>query len=464
MLYRWGWTLFHATSGTKLSKRPRGIALPLVMLILLMVIGFTVASGLLTSQNYTNAAGRERGLQAQHAFRAGVATALERLTKDESWNPTEASPYESFLDQNQTVGFRVWLEGINRNSDAPVTTSTGRILARGQAAIRVTPLVNGQEVAGGFAGAGTTPILMRPPARFEQNILHSSENSSLVLMEQSKYYSYHSDGAVAPATSGFPDYSGSGSPPGENKNAVIRSTGTLRANAGVVVYGHVAYPDADKLDFIRHTSAVVVGGRQSFDGMPAPMIFTPPEEADESATTAFVNENENVTLSPGLYGGLVVMEGGTLTLQRGGTYTFLGVEGVLELRTGAKLKLSGPADQSCVIYTNRLSFWGGNVVNMPAAGANPPRPVELQTYLVPWKWGIDSSPRAPFLRLGVGSQVAAVIGGHDAASWVEPGVKLFGAFYGDMRESGNLESHFDEALLGEVLEGKTEWVVVNQGG
>ena len=33
-----------------------------------------------------------------------------------------------------------------------------------------------------------------------------------------------------------------------------------------------------------------------------------------------------------------------------------------------------------------------------------------------------------------------------------------------MRDYGsNISSHFDEALLGEVLEGQTEWVVVNQG-
>ncbi len=459
MLYQWGWILFHATSRAKFSGRPRGVAIPVVMLILLMVIGFTVATGLLTFQNYTNAAGRERMLQAQYAFRAGVATAMERLTKEKPF------PHTGYLDESETVGFRISLEGLNRDSDAPIMTPTGRTLARGQAAIRVTTLVNGQEVTGGFAGAESSLILMRPPARFEQNILHSPKDSPLVMREDSKYYSYDSSGTVAPATSGFPDYSGSPAPPVENQNAVVRSTGTLRANANVVVYGHVEYPNADEQDFIRHISAVVTGGRQSFDGLPAPMIFTPPDGTDENAATAFVSGN--VSLDPGIHGGVVVLDGGTLTLQRGGTYTFLGIDGVFELRENAKLELVGPVDQSCVIYTNRLSFWTNSAVNMPSDPLDMPRPVELQAYLVPWKWGGDSSydsiPTAPFLRLGEGSRVAAVIGGHDATAQVESGAKLFGAFYGDMSESNSLESHFDQALLGEVLEGRTEWVVVNQG-
>ena len=98
------------------------------------------ASGSLTYQNFTNASGRERTLQARYAFRAGVATAMAKLTADPSWCPVEGSEYVEYLDAHQAVGFKVWLEGINLDSDAPLTTSSGCTLVRGQAAIRVVPL------------------------------------------------------------------------------------------------------------------------------------------------------------------------------------------------------------------------------------------------------------------------------------------------------------------------------------
>ena len=68
MLYQWDLILF---PGTK-PRRPRGVAVVVVMMMLLLVIGFTTAAGLITHQNYTNAAGRERMLQARYAVRSGL--------------------------------------------------------------------------------------------------------------------------------------------------------------------------------------------------------------------------------------------------------------------------------------------------------------------------------------------------------------------------------------------------------
>lgn len=323
-------------------------------------------------------------LEARYASRAGLATALERLTYDPVWSPTESSPFVGYLDGGQRIGFRVWLEGINRDSDTPVTTSTGRTLTKGQAALRVVALVNGQEIAAGFGGAEQTQILVKPEVRFEHNLFlnvaasdeldieHTAFPLSLPQADVVRYLSYDSEGSILPFTSG-------GTPPADNRRASVRTLGNVHLG-NAAVFGKLVLPTART---IKPSGGSVLDSEERLDEAHIPYRFAAPDGADPAMPNTVISGA--VSLAPGIYGDLDVLPGATVRLRRGAEYTFLGKGGILSVESGGRLELEGPvSDGPCVVYLHSVSAQPGSVVNMPATAGEAPKPVELQIYQVPW--------------------------------------------------------------------------------
>ncbi|MCA9781216.1 MAG: hypothetical protein KC800_31060, partial [Candidatus Eremiobacteraeota bacterium] len=415
-------------------------------MMLLLVIGFTTAAGLITHQNYTNAAGRERVLQARYAVRSGLATAMDQLNTDPTWAPTQASPYEAYLDPQNEVGFRVWLEGINLDSDTPVASSSGEMLERGQAALKVIALINGREISTGFGGAERSVIMMRPPVKFDHNVF---DLASPILCDSpagAVYLSYDSSAGVLPHTAG--------APPAANSNASVRSLEDLSMGGSTQVYGElVMSPNSTIYNAGSYSSLRVL------DEMEVPLRFITPQGVNEDAPAPDQYINADMSLAPGVYGDLYVTAGTTLTLERGGEYAFLGTVGLIKLDAGARIVVDGATTDPCVIYSHGL-FTGPNCrMNIPSAPGDPPRPAELQFYNVGWK-GCDEFE----IELGDGSEGAFVMAGDNARYYIRDNVKVFGALYGIlMHVGGGTQFHYDSSLAGRILEGRSQWILINQG-
>ena len=416
--------------GRRSGRRPRGVAVVVVMMMLLIVIGFTTASGLITHQNYTNAQGRERQLQARYAIRSGLATAMDRLNTDPTWAPSEASPFEDYLDPQNEVGFRVWLEGINLNSDTAVASTGGEMLERGQAALKVVALIDGREISSGFGGAEQTVIMMKPPPIFDHNIFDLASPILADAPPGAVYLSYDSGGR----TMDSPSFGG-----------------TAR------VYGKMVVPP--NLTMNNEAPGGSYDSIEVQNEIHVPYRFIPPEGVDEDSPPADKVVGADMTLAPGTYGDLYVDPGVTLTLERGGEYAFLGPIGQIELGADAAIVLDGPSTEPCVVYAHGFITRANCRVNMPASAGDPPRPKDFQLYFVGWR-NCDSFE----LELGDGTEASLVMAGENARYVIGDNVRLFGSLYGIlMWVGGGAQFHHDSALVGEILEGKTQWVLINQG-
>jgi hypothetical protein len=410
-----------------------------VMLMLLLVSSFTTAAGLLTNQNYTNTAWKERNLEARFAYRAGLSTAMANLTANPAWAPTEASPLVDYLDDSERVGFKVWLDGINANSSTPVISASGLALQRGQAALRVVSLVNGKEISSGFGGAETTPIITRPTTVFNHNLLQPDPGRTLSLSTgPSAFLSFNSAAGILPWDS-LPAL-----PPSDNQNASVRAFNHIDL-AQTTVYGQAILPTSSTLSV---GGGGVNGELRDDDGF-LPLKYAPPEGAGLSTPPT------SGAIAPGLYSALTTPNGANITLERGGVYffsdIFVGQDNVWNL--------SGPpSDGPCVIYTHTFWLDDDTSVNLPAPGV-PPQPGELQVYGTPMD-GCD----IPSVILRSGVRAAFVTAGNNMKLEMESNSKLYGAVIAsEVTLAPSIEIHYDEALLGVIQEGESEWVMVNQG-
>jgi hypothetical protein len=411
-----------------------------VMLMLLLVASFTTAAGLLTQQNYTNTAWRERNLEAQYAFRAGLSTAMEKLTANPAWAPTEASPYVEYLDASERIGFKVWVDGINTDSDTPVTSATGLSLSRGQASMRVIALVNGREMSSGFGGAESTPIIVRPPMEFSHNLMQPDPALPLILSAApASLLSYNSGGGILP-WNGLP-----AAPPPDNQRASVRSLSDIDL-AATRVYGEAILPTISSLSLGGGSS----NGEVRLDDAYLPRKFSPPDTSGGLASPP-----GSGAITPDNYGVLSTGDGATLSLSRGGVYFFSDIF----LGPNNTLDLTGPAaDGPCVVYTHSFDVGANGRINMPALGL-PPIPSELQIYGTPMD-GCDQ----PGVTLQNNAEAAFVTAGNNMGLKLQDDSKLYGAAVAANISIGtNVEVHFDEALLGDVMQTQAEWVMVSQG-
>lgn len=415
----------------------------MVMLMLLLVVSFTVAAGVVSRQNYTNAAHKEKMLEAEYAFKAGLATAMERLAEQPTWHPTETSPVVETLSDDGRVGFKLWLDGINRNSATPITSASGLTLSRGQAAVRVTPTISGQEILTGFGGAEATSILVLPAVEFPHNILAPNPAEPLVFYSgPSSLLSYNST-----SPGGIPPFLGLPTPPPlNNQNASVRAMSDIELGQAIV-FGEAILPTVSSL--------TVGGGRYNGEQRLDTTLYSPHFVRPDPGLPLMPTGSGDQSFVPGNYEILMPGDGATIELQRGGRYFFR------EIYLGAanKIRLTGPASAGgCAIYTH--TFWTGDnaEINMPGPG-DPPVPSDFQLYMTP-----EPGCEVLSFKLGNDSSAAMVAAGHNMEVNLKSNTQLYGAVIaGRVDLWAGSAIHYDQALLGVPMAGQPQWALVSQG-
>lgn len=442
------------------SYRARGVAVVVVMFMILIIAGFTAATGLLTKQNFANATGRERKLKARYALKAGAAFAMNKLTTDNSWAPTELAPEEQFLDPEETIGFKVWIDGINRDSDTPILGSSGISLKRGQAALRFLALIDGQELDTGFAGAEQITLMEKPRVIFDYGIFHTDKiygpGQNAFYSGPATFSSYDSELGIAPHQS--PSI-----PPAANQNHKYRCLSTIiglgdRAR----VYGTLYTPPG--VELLATGGSAYLKEQAYIDEAHVPWRFAMPDGVDEDNLPPNLMINSDTTLEPGFYGDFMVASGVTLKLRKGGEYWFYGSTSMSSgMKDNAKIELvdavGGTGDEPCVIYLHDFRVAKDCTINIPDAPGALPRPIDLQIYITP-----ISACSTSEVELGKGTKAAFVSANEAGKYYIGDNVNFYGALYGIAAEiDENNYFFYDQSLAGKELKGDTQWVLVSQG-
>ena len=407
------------------------------MLMVFLVIAITTASGLLTKQNYATGSYREKTLQAELAVKAGISTAMAKLTEDPLWSPTQANPYQEFLDANGDVGFEIWLDTNNETGTSPVTTSTGDDLQVGQVAVRVRALINGEPVASGFGGAEQLIVMERPPVEFDHALFKVSEGPLNLNGSSTNILSYNSDTPIMP----FPGLPAT--PPAANQGASVRALDDLTMNS-VTLSGDAILPT--------HSNLSATGGsylsESRIDENYLPRSFEHKGWLPGNTSAALI--------PPGDYNEANIPNGATVSLVRGGTYYF---SNHFSLGKNVTVTLSGPATDGPVkVFAHTMLVDQNCAINLPSAG-QPPVPGDFQLY------GIDQPGCAStVVELGDDLKAAMVMSGQNMNVNFGRDSIFFGAINADSFQLGtNLEFHYDEALRGQLFDVRTEWVLVSHG-
>ncbi|MFA5508182.1 MAG: hypothetical protein WC423_22350 [Vulcanimicrobiota bacterium] len=420
------------------AEQSKGVAVAVVMLMVLMIIAMTVASGLLTSQNYSTGSFREKMLHADLAVKAGISTAMAKLTEDPSWAPTETSPYKEFLNSRESVGFQVWLEANNESGTTPIPASDGTHLQPGQAALRVQALINGETVTGGFGGADRMIILERPMVEFDHAIFRITQGELTINSNDGQILSYNSSTGVLPFQS-FPD-----TPPSPNQKASIRSLGDINLSR-TVVHGEAVLPSHSNLGTYNGGTALL---ENRLDEGYLPRVFESQGRLPGTITGGLI--------PPGEYDQVNVPDGGTVSFQRGETYYF---SNLVDFGDDVTVELSGPASDGPVVIFGHTLYVGKNCrINMPAAGVAPV-PGDFQFYGVP-----QPGCTRVLADFGANAVVAMVMSSQIMDTQFAENVTFYGAVNTNgIKIADNLRFHYDEALRGQPFPARTEWVMVSHG-
>lgn len=234
-------------------------------------------------------------------------------------------------------------------------------------------------------------------------------------------------------------------PPGVlGANLRVRANETgLSLGGGALIDGVVEIPTTDT-----PVSGTPSGGTEVVQDGPAslkfsePLAFRPLPHPDAIGSS--------LDLPPGQpYGQIEVQPGGTLVLHAGEYYAIN-----LVLRAGARLVVSGATvDDPCVFYIGSgFGASGNNEVNWEGA------PRLLQFYDTDIQGdGRNSS------WISSGARMSCVWASRETAVNFGDDVEFYGALDGHSFTFGsNCHLVFDETLVGEVLEGKAEWVVTKK--
>ena len=410
------------------------------MLLVFLIIAMTTASGLLTSQNYTTGSFREKLMHADLAVKAGISTAMAKLTEDPLWAPSQASPYTEYLDPDHNTGFEIWLDISNENGTTPVATSEGFALQPGQAAIRVRALINGEIVTGGFGGADQLIVLERPPVEFDHAIFRATEGELTIFADNGRILSYNSTAGVMPFQA-FP-----APVPAANEAASVRSLGDLQVTSAAV-HGEAVLPTNGTLN--TSLGGSILSTNRLDEGY-LPRIF-------ESKGLLAGGTPPAGVIPPGDYNRATFAAGATVRLVRGGTYY---ISDAMKLNDNVTLELDGPViDGPVKIFCHTL-FVGNNCrINLPAPGL-PPIPKDLQFY------GITQQPNCArvVVEFGDDNEAAMVM----ASQMIDLDFGDRNVFYGaaninNFSSGRDLQYHYDEALRGQAFNTQTEWVLVSHG-
>jgi hypothetical protein len=458
-----------------MRRRERGVAIVLVMFFILLILGMSVAGGMLTRQNFTNFRSHDREVKARYASHAALQTGLHHLSNDSTWAPTESNPHVEYLDPpTNSVGFKVWFDGVNRNSAVPVVTASGQTLNKGQAMMRVTALVDGHS-EGGFTGGAESLRLQQPEVPYSMSMFQGahevvspgftsrhnnflSYNSSLTTPVQPVDFdwdprnTFHSswwgtnygvDSATKPI-------------PVNNRRGGLRDSeqdvpGARRDHEAIRVLGTYS-PTSQVADSVYFWGSSAMPPRAAWqvDDQPwVPIRFDYPQRMRGLTGTDFTGGG---VLSPGFYSQVTVSPGQTLTLERGASY---GIR-FLRLEDGANIVLAGSSADPCLVYfelfgINATTPWdtvAGSKINIPTGGA------------IPVSWDLHF--------LGVGEarasihscQVAAVFIGN---SFISYNSDWYGTVIsGGVSQVERSNFHFDEAIRGREAPAEPNWILTSQ--
>jgi len=422
-----------------LATKKRGVAVAVVMLLVFLIIAMTTASGILTSQNYTTGSFREKMMHADLAVKAGISTAMAKLTEDPLWAPSEASPYTEYLDPDQNTGFEIWLDINNEIGNTPVATSEGFDLQPGQVALRVRALINGEIVTGGFGGADQLIVLERPPVEFDHAIFRATEGELTIVADNGQILSYNSTAGVMPYQA-FP-----APPPAANEAASVRSLGDLQVTS-TTIHGEAVLPTNRNVNTSLGGSVL---STTRLDEGHLPRIFESKHLLSGGMPSAGV-------IPPGDYDHATFAAGATVRLVRGGTYY---VSDLMKFSDNVTLELDGPVTDGPVkVFCHWLVVGNNCRINLPAPGL-PPIPEDLQFY------GITQPGCARVVvEFGDDNEAAMVL----ASQMIDLGFGDRNVFYGaaninNFSSGRDLQYHYDEALRGQTFNTQTEWVLVSHG-
>jgi hypothetical protein len=446
----------------------------LVMFFILLILGMTVAGGMLTRQNFTNFRSHDREVKARYASHAALQSGLHHLSNDSTWAPTESNPHVEYLDApTNSVGFKVWLEGVNRNSLVPVVTPSGQTLTKGQAIMRVTALVDGQS-EGGFLGGADSLRLQQPKVPYSFSMVQGDQQAEQgwLYSEYTNYLSYSSNplGPIAPVDFSWdpskPMWKDLSAPsywdlqnlrpvPPQNQRGGLRETDNrtvVRAHRYTRIYSsHSLTTAASAIVSFAWGCVAPLPAARVIDNTPWISIRFDYPVSMRGVTGA--NFSGGGALAPGFYSEVIIPSGQTLVLERGASY---GIERLL-LEDGANIVLAGTSTDPCLVYYKVFGINSGSDatltgsrINMPADGTAP----------VPWDLhflGVKDSQVVT-----VAAQVAAIVIADDQfQSWNSD---FYGTVVTRCVSGFNLRSnfHFDEAIRDREAPVEPNWILVSQ--
>lgn len=427
-------------------KPTRGVAVVVVMLMVLLILSFTGAAGLLTKQNYTDTAHREKLMQARYLARAGSATAMHELTMDPTWAPSQAFPYKKILNTDLGLGFDIWLDGVNHNSATAVTTPSGEVLQRGQATVQVVPVVGGVRMNSAFAGGEQIIRLLKPPTFFDHALFSAHPGETLFLANTaSTIMSY--DSSIGP-------------PPADVVNAIapVNTSATVRGlqnikGQGTTILGHAVLPSGSSLFF--STGSATDPEVRLDEAYPMAQYDAPPGTSD--LAVAPVPDGTGY-LAPGAYTDLTVPAGNTLRLEYGGKYYFYDI---VNLGDGVTVELQGDvANGPAQIYAHYLGVGNSCTLNVDvlSLATVPPRPGLLQYYGT-YQVGCAE----PRLDIGQDCQVAMVSSIPNGRLLVDKGSTVYGSqIFRRAQIFDNTTFYYDLSLRGQPQNAECHWIVVGQ--
>lgn len=413
------------------GKPPRNaFGLPLILFFLTIIVTLTlVAAGQIASFHQEVAHGVS-STRASYAAEAGVARVLLELSKNPDYAPGTLVLPDGDPDgldfSDPSLGAEV--EVINNFSGGgPVSTPEGT-LEPGRVWLRSKGKLSGVEYRSQRYTA--TAIVTRPDVIMSYGLRQLV--GQIKLGANSSVRSYVPAGSVDPK------------PP-----AVFGSNVTIRTNeeglfspGSTLINGVVELPTSTT-----PISASPSGGTTIVQEAPPLLKFSEPlayrglPHPDRTGAS--------LDLPPGEpYGEIVVISGGTLTLHSGEYYARN-----LDLRDGARVVVDASTAAPCVFYIGSgFGLAGNNEVNWNGA------PRMLQFYDCDLEGdGINSNWTGNNIRM------SCVWASRETGVNFGDNIQYYGALDAQLVSYGdNSQLVFDESLLGQVLEGKPEWVITKK--
>ncbi len=401
-----------------------------LMLVLLIVTLSMLAAGQISQFHYEVAHGL-KSTQASGAADSGVARVLLELSRDPEYNPgTLVIPDGSLLSLpflDKALGAEV--DVINNFSGTSTVPTPDGPLAPGRVWLQSRGKVGDRFFRSQRSAAKA--IVMRPDVIMDFGLRQLT--GPIKLGNNNTVRSYLPAGVVDPK------------PPATFSDSVI-----LRANeAGVQVpgsssiFGKVEIPTADT-----PVSGSVTGGAVVREAAPPTLKF-----AEPLAFRALAHPDVSGAMldlpSGQPYGAVIVSPGGKLVLH-GGEYYFIDID----LGTNARIYVDGATlANPCIIYLGSgFRARGNNEINWGGS------PRLLQIYDCDLEGdGINSN------WIQAGSKLSCVWAGRETGLSFENNVIFYGAVDAkEVKFQNNCQLVFDESLVGQVLEGKPEWILTRK--